>query len=73
VDDEKLMTSEEVAARLRQSPRFVRRLVAERRIEYVKVGRSVRFRSSAVAEYIERNRVPPMTLADLRRAWRAVA
>jgi excisionase family DNA binding protein len=66
--DEPLMTSEEVAALLRKTPRFVRRLVAERRIEYVKVGRSVMFRPSAVADYIERNRVSPMSRAKLRRS-----
>ena len=60
MDDDKLMTSDEVAARLRQTTRFVRRLVSERRIEYVKSGRSVRFRASAVADYIERNRVVPL-------------
>jgi excisionase family DNA binding protein len=67
--EEHLMTSDEVAARLRQTTRFVRRLVAERRIEYVKVGRSVRFRPSAVAAYIERNRVVPLSRVQLRRSY----
>jgi excisionase family DNA binding protein len=62
-----------VAAKLRTSLRFVRRLVAERRIEFVKVGRSVRFEHSAVVAYIERNRVQPLTRAELRRALRTVA
>src|SRR3989337_1581674 len=51
--DDELLTADEVAARLRATPRFVRRLVAERRIEYVKVGRLVRFEPSAVATYID--------------------
>ena len=39
---DKLLTVEEAAERLGTSARFVRRLVAERRIAYVKVGRHVR-------------------------------
>ncbi|RZU52534.1 excisionase family DNA binding protein [Krasilnikovia cinnamomea] len=61
-----LLTNEEVAIRLRTTPRFVRRLVAERRIAYVKVGRQVRFEPTAVEAYIEANRVVPMTRAQLR-------
>jgi excisionase family DNA binding protein len=68
VNDE-LMTSEEVAAVLRKTERFVRRLVAERRIAYIKVGRAVRFEPAAVADFIESNRVVPMTRAELRRAF----
>jgi excisionase family DNA binding protein len=67
--EEELLTSEEVAALLRKTDRFVRRLVAERRIAYVKVGRSVRFEPSAVVAYIEGNRVVPMTRAQLRRSY----
>jgi excisionase family DNA binding protein len=70
--DDELLTTDEVAARLRATPRFVRRLVAERRITYVKVGRLVRFEESAVAAYIDANRVVPISRAqvrlDLRRA-----
>ena len=68
-----LLTGEEVAERLKTTPRFVRRLVAERRIEYVKVGRLVRFAPEAVAEYIERNRVIPIDRKKLRRYLREVA
>nr|MDT0658962.1 helix-turn-helix domain-containing protein [Micromonospora sp. DSM 115978] len=71
--DDELLTAEEVAARLRATPRFVRRLVAERRIAFVKVGRLVRFEASAVAAYIEKNRVVPMTRADLRNYLGEVA
>lgn len=63
------MTSGEVAAVLRKTERFVRRLVAERRIAYVKVGRAVRFEPAAVAAYIESNRVVPVTRAQLRRSY----
>ncbi|MEY9965943.1 excisionase family DNA binding protein [Streptacidiphilus sp. MAP12-16] len=39
--------------------RFPRRLIAERRIEFVHVGRHVRIRESAVREYIAANTVKP--------------
>ncbi len=69
---EDLLTSEEVAQRLRCTPRFVRRLVAERRIAYVKAGRKVLFEPAAVAAYIEANRVAPLTRAEYRaELWRA--
>ena len=61
-----LLTAVEVAELLRATPRFVRRLVAERRIAYVKVGRKVLFERSAVTAYIDAHRVPPMTRAQLR-------
>jgi excisionase family DNA binding protein len=70
---EELLTGDEVAERLKTTPRFVRRLVAERRIEYVKVGRLVRFSPGAVAEYIERNKVVPIDRTKVRRYLREVA
>jgi excisionase family DNA binding protein len=66
--EEVLMTSEEVATILKTTPRFVRRLVQERRIEHVKVGRCVRFTHKAVADYVERNKVVPMSRSELRRS-----
>jgi hypothetical protein len=51
----------------------VRRLVAEKRIEYVKVGRHVRFEESAVLAYIESNTVRVTSRAELRRDFRRVA
>jgi len=68
-----LRTGDEVAERLKTTARFVRRLVAERRIEYVKVGRLVRFTPEAVTDYIERNRVVPINRTKLRRHLREVA
>ena len=41
------------------SVRFIRRLIAERRIEFVKVGRHVRISEAALAEFIEAGRVRP--------------
>jgi excisionase family DNA binding protein len=44
---DRLLTLSEIAAILGTSERFPRRLIAERRIEFVKVGRHVRIRIGA--------------------------
>jgi excisionase family DNA binding protein len=54
---DRLLTMEEVAARLRTTPRHVRRLVFERRIAYRKLGRYVRFHPDDVDEYVAATRV----------------
>ena len=41
------------------SVRYVRRLVAERRIEYVKVGHFIRFEPGQVDAWIDDNRLEP--------------
>jgi excisionase family DNA binding protein len=51
-----------VAERLCVTERHVRRLVAERRIPYVKVGRFVRFDPVDVVDWIGAARVPPRSL-----------
>ena len=58
-----LLTVEAAAERLSTSPRFIRRLIAERRIEFVKVGRHVRISESALADFIDAGRVEPLTAA----------
>jgi excisionase family DNA binding protein len=45
-----------LAERLGDSPRHIRRLVAERRIPYLKVGRYVRFDPSDITAWLERSR-----------------
>ncbi len=62
---DRLLTVEAAADRLSTSVRFVRRLIAERRIEFVKIGRHVRISESALAEFITAGRVGPMTAADI--------
>jgi excisionase family DNA binding protein len=54
---DKLMTVEEAAGRLGTSLRFVRRLIAERRIAYVKVGRHVRIAEADLVEFVAAGRV----------------
>ena len=72
---DRLLTVEEAAERLGTSVRFVRRLVAERRIAYVKVGRHVRLDSTDVEAFIAASRVEvrPSSVAALphRRSSRA--
>jgi excisionase family DNA binding protein len=68
-----LLTVEAAAERLSTSPRFIRRLIAERRIEFVKVGRHVRIRESALTDFIDAGRVEPMTATTTHHKMRGVA
>ena len=68
-----LLTVEAAAKRLSTSPRFIRRLIAERRIEFVKVGRHVRISESALADFIDAGRVEPLTDTDIRHKMKGVA
>jgi excisionase family DNA binding protein len=63
---EQLLSVEAAAERLDAKPRFIRRLIAERRIEFVRVGRHVRISESALADFIEAGKVPPLTAANMR-------
>ena len=58
---EEMLTIEEAAARLKMSVRYVRRLVAERRIAFHRLGRSVRFDAADLAEFVQQGRVEPMS------------
>jgi excisionase family DNA binding protein len=58
---EKLLTVKEAAARLGTTERFPRRLIAERRIRYVKLGgHHVRIPETALANFIEAGTVEPV-------------
>jgi excisionase family DNA binding protein len=61
---DQLFTVPEAAELLSTSVRFVRRLIAERRIEFVKVGRHVRIRESALITFVVAGTVAPMTTFD---------
>jgi excisionase family DNA binding protein len=56
---DKLLTPQEAAERLGTSLRFVRRLVFQRRIPFIKVGRHVRIASSDLDAFIAAGRVEP--------------
>jgi excisionase family DNA binding protein len=63
---EKLLSVEAAAERLDTKPRSIRRLIAERRIEFVRVGRHVRISESALSDFIEAGKVPPLSAANMR-------
>lgn len=64
-DNDKLLTVAEAAEMLNtKSERFPRRLIAERRIRFVKVGRFVRIPESAIRDFIAAGLVEPMTASD---------
>lgn len=67
---DQLLNVNEVAELLGTTVRFPRRLIEERRIRFVKVGRHVRIPASAVAELIEAGTVEPRrALRSDRRPW----
>lgn len=70
---DELLTIEEAATFLKMSPRYVRRLVAERRIAFHRLGRSVRLKPSDLAAFIDAGRVEPMTAETVWRTLRSVA
>lgn len=52
-----LLTIDQLATQLGTSVRHVRRLVTERRVPYVKVGRWVRFDPTTIARWLDQHRV----------------
>jgi excisionase family DNA binding protein len=66
-----LLTVDEAAERLGTGVRFIRRLITERRIRYVKLGKPVRIPESALNAYIEERTVPSLREAQAARYGRA--
>jgi excisionase family DNA binding protein len=64
---DRLLSLEEVAVLLATSPRHVKRLVYERRIPYVKVGRWVRFDHASLVAWLEEHAVEPNPPVSRRR------
>ncbi len=56
---DELLTVAEAGEYLGTGERFVRRLIAQRRITYVKLGKYVRLQRSALDAFIEAGRVVP--------------
>lgn len=56
----RLLAVDQAAELLGTGERFVRRLIAERRITYVRVGRHVRIPEAALDEYISTRTVQPL-------------
>lgn len=68
ITDDRLLTVAEAAALLATSERFPRRLIEERRIRFVRLGRHVRIPESAVREFIAAGVVEPVALRHERTA-----
>ena len=64
---QKYLTVTETAEYLNTSERFVRRLIAERRIAFHHVGRHVRFAITDLDQWLAASRVEPLTP---ERIWR---
>ena len=64
-----LLTVEGAARRMGMSVRHVQRLVAERRIAHLRLGRSVRIDPSDVDAYLAATRVEPITESAV---WRDI-
>jgi excisionase family DNA binding protein len=62
-----LLTVAQAAELLGTSDSFPRRLISERRIRFVRVGRHVRIPESALAEFIAAGTVEPVTAWSHRR------
>lgn len=70
---ERLLTVEAAAERMSTSVRFVRRLIAERRIVFVRLGRHVRIAESDIAAFIEAGQVAPLSAPDAWHVYRRSA
>lgn len=70
---EKFLTVPQAAEYLNTSERFVRRLVAERRIAFHHVGRHVRIALSDLDTWLAAGRVEPVARQCLRSRVRGVA
>jgi excisionase family DNA binding protein len=61
---DRLLTVEEAAGRLGTSTRFVRRLIFERRIAFVKVGRHVRIAPEDLDAFVAAGRIAALQRAE---------
>jgi excisionase family DNA binding protein len=72
LNSDRLLTVAEAAELLGTSERFPRRLIADRRIRFVRIGRLVRIPETALREFIAAGVVEPMTVTDVwPTPWRA--
>jgi excisionase family DNA binding protein len=70
---DRLLTVEQAAEHMNTTVRFVRRLVAERRIAFVKLGRHVRISIFDIDAFVTAGRVEPLTAEDVWSGRKAVA
>jgi excisionase family DNA binding protein len=64
---EALLDVNGLAVRLGVSVKFVRKLVDQRRVPFVRIGRLVRFDPTAVTAWLASNRVDPVSGRGLHR------
>lgn len=64
IEIERLLNVDQAAEALGTTARFPRRLIAERRIRFVRVGRHVGIPESAIADFIAAQTVEPIVLGD---------
>jgi excisionase family DNA binding protein len=69
-DANRLVDLAAVADKLGVTDRYVRRLVAERRIPYIKFGHLLRFEPVEVEQWLERSRVDELVPSPTRRRAR---
>ena len=70
---DEVLTIEQAADRIKMSERYVRRLIAERRIPFHKLGRSVRIKAVDLAAHVDAGRVESITTSSVWRDLRSVA
>lgn len=70
---DRLLTPAEAADYLNTSERFIRRLIAERRITFVKLGRHVRLAESDLIDFIEAGRITSLDAQEVSRTTRRIA
>lgn len=68
-----LLTIDQAADNIGMSARYVRRLVAERRIVSYRLGRSVRIDPADLAAHVAAGRVDPITVTTVWNDLRGVA
>jgi excisionase family DNA binding protein len=70
---DEVLTIEQAAARINMSVRYIRRLVADRRIPFHKLGRSILIKASDLDAHVDAGRVEPLTASQVWRHFRSVA
>ena len=70
---DEVLTIEQAAERMAMSVRYVRRLLADRRIPFHKLGRSVRLKASDVDAHVDAGRIEALTPTEVWRGLRSVA
>ena len=68
---DKLLSPKDAAEQLGTSVRFVRRLIFERRIPFIKVGRHVRIAASDLEAFLAAGRVEAGSLPTASKRWSA--